>query len=165
MMQEQDTDPAKDILTFHVGPALYGLDIQTVREIRSWVPPTPLPQSPPHICGVINLRGTVLSILDLGLRLGGQPAPHSARSVIIVAEAEAGLIGLLVTGVSDILSVQRADLLAPPSRGPADPPGFVEALVQRKSDMVRLITLDRILAEGSDQTPHSVSAPADPQDA
>jgi purine-binding chemotaxis protein CheW len=83
-----------------------------IREIRRWVPATPLPHSPPEVVRMMNLRGTVIPIIDLALELGMKAAEPTERSAIVVTEAGGMVIGLLVDGVSDILTLP-ADVLQP----------------------------------------------------
>lgn len=73
-MTEQDQSTAIELLTFQLAGQEYSLDIMSVREIRSWTRATPLPHAPACMRGVINLRGTVLPVMDLGDRLGLPPA-------------------------------------------------------------------------------------------
>ena len=75
----------------------------SVREIRGWTPATPLPRSPSYMKGVINLRGIVLPIIDLGDRFGLKTAEPTARHVIMVAHIGSRMVGLLVDAVSDIV--------------------------------------------------------------
>src|ERR1700761_921058 len=86
----------RELVSFRVGEQEYCVDIMAVREIRGWTPATALPQTPSYVCGVINLRGAVLPIIDLNCRLGGGRVEPSARNVIIVTHIGARLVGLLV---------------------------------------------------------------------
>ena len=77
-----------ELVSFRIGEQEFCVDIMAVREIRGWAPATPLPQTPPYMRGVINLRGAVLPILDLAVRLELPATEPSARSVIIVIAAD-----------------------------------------------------------------------------
>jgi purine-binding chemotaxis protein CheW len=90
----------------------------SVREIRGWTRATPLPHAPDFVRGVINLRGTVLPVVDLSVRLGMAPVMGDARNVIIVVQMGAQTAGLLVDAVSDILNLPRTDLQPPPISPP-----------------------------------------------
>jgi purine-binding chemotaxis protein CheW len=90
-------------LLFGVGGRLYGCEIAVVREIVPFRHCTRLPDAPPYICGLINLRGTVVTVLDLGLRLGERPVDRAEGSVILV-EQGARVVGL---GVDELRDVQR----------------------------------------------------------
>ncbi len=94
-----------ELLSFHVGDHEYSVDIMSVREIRGWTHTTSLPHSPEFVRGVINLRGTVLPVIDLDLRLGLDGSEPSERNVIIVVDIQGRSLGLRVDAVSDILSI------------------------------------------------------------
>jgi len=78
----------------------------TIREIRGWSPSTPLPYSPPDVLGVMNLRGSVIPIIDLSRKLGMPATVPNERSAIVVADVHTTVLGLLVDQVSDILTVK-----------------------------------------------------------
>ncbi|MDH4439513.1 MAG: chemotaxis protein CheW [Rhizobium sp.] len=95
----------RELIAFRVGDQEFCVNVMAVREIRGWTPVTPLPHAPQYVMGVINLRGAVLPIVDLSLRLGMKSAEPTARHVIIVAQVKSKVVGLLVDAVSDILTV------------------------------------------------------------
>lgn len=135
----------EELVAFRVGDQDYCMDIRAVREIRGWTPATALPHSPDYVRGVINLRGTVLPIVDLSARLGYQSAEASARHVIIVVQTRSQIVGLLVDAVSDILTVTR-DLLQPtPDVASELAKQFVRGVIAMQGRMIRYIELDRIL--------------------
>ena len=84
----------------------------SVREIRGWTRATSLPHSPPYVRGVINLRGTVLPVVDLAQRLGLPAASSRDRNVIIVVDLDGRTVGLLVDAVSDILALPQDEMSA-----------------------------------------------------
>lgn len=96
---------ARELIAFRVGDQEFCVNIKAVREIRGWTPMTPLPHAPQYVMGVINLRGAVIPIIDLSMRLGMKSADPTARHVIIVAQVKSKIIGLLVDAVSDVLTV------------------------------------------------------------
>lgn len=143
----QTPEPERELLAFRLGEDEYCIDIMSVREIRGWTRPTPLPHTPPHLRGVINLRGTVLPVIDLSMRLGMAPVAGDARNVIIVVGLGQQLAGLLVHAVSDILTLDRAELQAPPDVGAYADQKFVEALAIIDTRMIRLLNLAAVLPD------------------
>lgn len=134
-----------ELIAFRVAEQEFCVDIMAVREIRGWVPATPLPRSPAFVRGVINLRGAVLPILDVAARLG-LPAPvATARHVIIVAQIGLQVIGLLVDAVSDILTVDEQSIQPPPDIASGRTRTFVQGLLAIEGRMVSLISLDRMM--------------------
>jgi len=95
----------EEFIAFRVGEQEFCVEITKTREIRGWSQATRLPHSPDYIVGVINLRGTILPIMDLSARLGMGSSSPSERHVIIVVQVRDKTIGLLVDSVSDILDV------------------------------------------------------------
>ena len=134
-----------ELIAFRIGEQEFCVDIMAVREIRGWVPVTPLPRSPGFVRGVINLRGAVLPILDLAARLGLPPTETTARHVIIVAQVGHQVIGVLVDAVSDIITVGENIVQPPPDLASSKVRNFVQGLLAIESRMVSLISLDRVM--------------------
>jgi purine-binding chemotaxis protein CheW len=103
-----------EFVAFRAGSLEFCINIMSVREIRGWTPATAIPRAPSYIRGVINLRGVVLPIVDLGVRLGLPVTEPTARHVIIVAQVGERAAGLLVDSVSDILSVEDTSIQPTP---------------------------------------------------
>ena len=113
-----DQNDKIELLTFLLADQTYALDIAMVREIREWRDATPLPHAPDHMKGVINLRGTVLPVMDLQIRVGLPQRAQSRRRVVIVVHFDECAVGLLVDAVSDIITVARGDLQPAPDGPP-----------------------------------------------
>ena len=105
------------LISFSIAAQEYCVDVMAVREIRGWTMATTLPASPDHVRGIINLRGTVLPIVDLSARLGLGTTESSARNVIIVVEIAGQQVGLLVDAVSEIFTVDPATMQPVPDVG------------------------------------------------
>lgn len=149
MTMESNVRSAQDIelLSFRLNDQEYSVDIMSVREIRGWTRATPLPHSPEHVRGVINLRGTVLPVVDLSVRLGMSRVEDDERKVIIVVQVGGQSIGLLVDAVSDILSMPKSELQPPPTVASEDTSGFVEALTIVDGRMIRVLNLTTVLPQ------------------
>ncbi|MEM8577217.1 MAG: chemotaxis protein CheW [Pseudomonadota bacterium] len=142
--------PEAELLTFRLGHQEYALDIMCVREIRGWTRATPLPHAPPHMKGVINLRGTVLPVMDLSLRLGLDGPTKTERAVIVVVKHQGAMTGLLVDAVSDIVTVGAEELQTPPGAVGAGGTHIVTALTLLEDRMIRILDLGAIVA-GADR--------------
>jgi purine-binding chemotaxis protein CheW len=140
-------EAGRELVSFRAGDQEYCVDIIAVREIRGWTPCTTLPQSPPYVCGVINLRGAVLPIIDFNARLGHGATAPTARHVIIVTHIGARLVGLLVDAVSDILTVADATIQATPDVACDTVRSFVRGILAVNDRMISLVSLDRILPD------------------
>ena len=103
----------KQFVTFTIGEEEYGVDIMMVREIKGWSPTTTLPNSPPYVRGVINLRGIIVPIFDLRMRFGMGLNEPGATHVVIIVKIGARTVGLLADGVSAKPFVRLCLPLAP----------------------------------------------------
>lgn len=142
-------DPRRELIAFRIGEQRFGVDIRTVREIRGWAPATPLPQAPHYVRGVINLRGTVLPIVDLGARLGLGSTTPTARHVIIVARVGMKTVGLMVEAVSDILTVAESEIQPTPDISCDTVRMFVRGLIAMEGEMISMLALDSLLPDAS----------------
>ncbi|MGD0642017.1 MAG: chemotaxis protein CheW [Roseiarcus sp.] len=137
---------ACEFIAFRVGAQEFCIDIMSVREIRGWTPATALPHAPSYVRGVINLRGSVLPIVDLAERLGFPPTDASARQVIIVVQVKSQIIGLLVDAVSDILTQSTENIQPTPDVATDIVRLFVRGVLAVDGRMIGLIELDNIMS-------------------
>ena len=134
-----------EFLTFQISDQEYSLDIMCVREIRGWTRATPMPHAPSFMRGVINLRGTVLPVMDLAERLGLPARPQSERNVIIVVKHGDAMTGLLVDAVSDIITLNPSDLQPPPDAATTGAPAIIKSLTLIEDRMIRVLDLPNVV--------------------
>lgn len=144
MTKDIITEP-RELIVFKIGEMEFCVDIIQVREIRGWTPATPVPRSPEFMIGVINLRGTVLPVIDLPLRLGQAKSEASARHAIIVVHEQGRTTGLLVDLVSDIISVDPQDIHPTPDVSSTIARSFVAGIVTLEGRMISLLSLQDVL--------------------
>ncbi len=135
----------KQFLTFFMAEEEYGIDILTVQEIRSWEEITVIPNSPDFVKGVINLRGTIVPIVDLRLRFGIPAVIYGPLTVVIVIkvklETAYKVMGIVVDAVSDVYSIAEHDAKAVPYLSDSDCAQFIAGLVNVGEKMVALLDL------------------------
>lgn len=141
------TATSRELIAFRIGEQEFCVDIMAVREIRGWTPATPLPRSPGFMKGVINLRGAVLPIIDLGIRFGLKTSEPTARHVIMVAHIGGRMVGLLVDAVSDIIQLRDEEVQPTPDVASDHVKTFVKGIFALEDRMISLIELDRIVPE------------------
>jgi purine-binding chemotaxis protein CheW len=147
------TDAARagshQVLTFTLGAETYGVDILRVQEIRGWSPVTRIPQSPPHVLGVLNLRGSIVPIIDLRMRFHLERAEYTPLTVIIVLSVESASgrrdIGMVVDGVSDVIDVESSRVKPAPDLGGQTNTDFIRGLASVADHMVMLLDVDRLV--------------------
>lgn len=138
----------RELITFEVEGQVFGLDIMSIREIRAWTPTTRLPRVPHYVAGVVNLRGTVLPVVDLAARLGWRATEPTPRHAIIVSQLGAQVGGWIVDSVSDIVTVPDQTLQAPPPGvGNDSVVPFLEGLAAIDDKMVMVLNLVALTGE------------------
>ena len=152
-MQELSTSEtssgAGQYLSFRVGADDYAIDILRVQEIRGWEAVRALPDSRDYVKGVLDMRGTIVPIIDLRIRFGQGAPVYATTTVVIVvsvakSDGERQLIGAVVDSVSDVLDVESADLKPAPALGDAVNRSYLDGMVSLDRGMVVLLNLDRL---------------------
>lgn len=136
---------AEQFLTFRLDGLDYGIPIMQVQEIRGWTKVTPLPNSPRYIKGVLNLRGTIVPIIDLRLRFNLEETPYDAVTVIVVVNVGGRLAGLVVDAVSDVISLAPDQRRTPPEFEGQANRQFVQGLTQVEDNLLVLIDVDKLV--------------------
>jgi purine-binding chemotaxis protein CheW len=142
-MTENST--ARELISFRIGDQEYCVDIASVVEIRGWTPTTPLPQTAAYVRGVINLRGTIMPVLDLGARLGMAEAQPTSRHVIIVVDVDGRKVGLLVDSVCETLAIEPDDVQPSPDLAEGAARRAVVGFIPLPDRMITLLELDPLL--------------------
>jgi purine-binding chemotaxis protein CheW len=149
------------VLTFVLGNETYGVDILRVQEIRGWSAVTKIPHAPSHVLGVLNLRGSIVPIVDLRMRFSLDRAEYTTVTVIIVVSVMSAAgrreFGVVVDGVSDVVDVNTDAVKAAPDLGAHGATDYIRGLVPVSDRMVVLLDIDRLI--GNDMTSFS-DAPA-----
>jgi len=138
-----------ELLSVRSGEQEFAMDIRSIREIRGWIASTHLPHAPGFIKGMINLRGTVLVVVDLAVRLGLPAREPGPASVVVVVEAGDKTAGLLVDAVCDIITVTD-DMRQPiPETGTSAPNEFLEGLVMLENRIVSVISIPALMPDAA----------------
>lgn len=144
-----DTSVTDQYLTFIVADEEYGVDILCVQEIRGWESATPLPNAPDHIKGVINLRGTIVPVIDLRTCFSLDVVDYSPLTVVIVLKVKTAqgsrTVGIVVDAVSDVYTLNPRDMKPAPDLGDSVATEFIRGLANIDNKMVILLDMDRLL--------------------
>ena len=134
-------------LTFNLGDELYGVDILRVQEIKGYTAVTKIPNTPSHIKGVLNLRGTIVPIIELRTKFGMPTIDYTAFTVIIVVVVRDKVMGLVVDSVSDVLNIDAKDMQTPPPFGAKVDVSFLNGIGKSGDKLVALLDMDRLLSD------------------
>jgi purine-binding chemotaxis protein CheW len=132
-------------LTFTLGQQDYGIEILRVQEIRGYTAVTPVPNVPPCLKGVMNLRGTVVPVLDLRARLGMSEAEYTRFTVIIVVNVGEHVVGLIVDAVSDVLGLVASDVVPAPGMGAGADTSLLSGMAKSEERLVLLLAIERVV--------------------
>jgi len=144
------TGTNREIVSFTVQDQAFCIDIGHVLEIRGWTQTTTLPHAPDYVKGLMNLRGTVLPVLDMSRRLGLGSAEPSNRDVIIIVRPEEMTVGFLVEAVSDILTVNSDEMTPTPDVNSAETKSFIEGIFTHGDQLIRAVDVRSIMPTGAE---------------
>lgn len=144
---QQHAQSSHQFLTFLLEEREYGLELFRIQEICGYAPITPIPNLPPHVRGVMNLRGTVLPVIDLRMKFRLQEVAYNKFTVIVIAKVQEKTVGLLVDAVSDVLQVKEDELRAAPDFGAAVDTQFINGVFQTRDHLAVALNLEKLLSE------------------
>jgi purine-binding chemotaxis protein CheW len=133
-----------EIIAFRLHDQEFCVKTTTIREIRGWAPSTPIPHAPSDVIGVMNLRGSVIPIIDLAYKLGMRSTVANERSAIVVAEVHNMVIGMLVDRVSDILTISSSMIQPVPEVSASFDKSFCEGIIANENGMICFLNLSKM---------------------
>jgi purine-binding chemotaxis protein CheW len=145
---------------FRIGSETFALPISLVREIVRVPEITAVPNVPDYIEGVINLRGRIISVLDLRKRFGETNIEKSKKNRVIVVEFADRLVGLLVNSASEVLRIPPADIEAPQDLFRDDELRFVTGVAKLKGRLVIMLDLAKVLGHSDLRRPEEIVEPS-----
>ena len=140
------TTATSEYLTFRLGAEEYGIDILRVQEIRSYEVPTRIANAPAFIKGVVNLRGVIVPIVDLRLKLGCDSAEVNGFTVVIVLNVRGRVVGAVVDSVSDVLELSRDAIKAAPEMASSVDASFITGIGSVADRMLILMDIEALMS-------------------
>ena len=135
-----------EFLTFRLGAEEYGIDILKVQEIRSYEPPTRIANAPSFIKGVVNLRGVIVPIVDLRVKLGCESVEYNSFTVVIVLNVKGRVVGAVVDSVSDVLELGAGTIKAAPQMHTAVDTSFITGIGSISERMLILMDIEALMS-------------------
>lgn len=145
-MDETATASAREYLTFRLDQEEYGIDILKVQEIRGYEQPTRIANAPEFIKGVVNLRGTIVPIVDMRLKFQCAKAEYNAFTVVIILNLRSRIVGIVVDSVSDVMELQPENLKAAPEIDSVIDSSAVMGLGSLGDRMLILLDIEKLMA-------------------
>lgn len=151
MDQTTESTPAdsrREYLTFSLGREAYALDILNVQEIRSYEEPTRIANAPDHIRGVINLRGTIVPVVDLRIKFKSGQYDYTPMTVVIILTIGRQLVGIIVDAVSDVVFLGPEQIRPVPPLGATVDTGYIRGMAQQDGRMLMVIYIEKLIQAG-----------------
>lgn len=139
------TQEARELLTFTLGAEEYGIDILKVQEIRGYNAVTPIINAPDFVKGVINLRGSIVPIIDLRLRFRLGRAEYNEFTVVIILNVQSRVVGIVVDSVSDVIQLQAKQINPTPEFGAAIDVRYMLGIGTVEERMLILVDIERLM--------------------
>ena len=140
----------RQYLTFQLGEEIFALDVATVREVLDFTTLTEVPRTPAFMRGVINLRGSVVPVVDLGVGFCMSRTEKTVNTCIVVVEVhidgETLIIGALADSVEEVIDLEPEQIQPPPSVGTAIRTDFIQGMGRRESTFLMILDIDRVFS-------------------
>jgi len=147
---EIHSNDVEQYLTFMLGGKVYGLEILNIKEILEYGEVTDVPMTPDFISGVINLRGSVVPVIDLSQRFSGKPTEHTKRTSIIILEVKNDdlsiEIGVTVDMVNEVLDINPNEIEPAPSLGNQIQTNFISGMAKVDGKLLILLDIENVLS-------------------
>lgn len=144
------TQEIRQYLTFKLGEEVFALDVSQVREILDFIKITKVPQTPEYMCGVINLRGSVVPVIDMRLKFGLAQIEATVNTCIVVVEVnieqEKTVLGVLVDSVQEVFELEPGEIEAPPKIGTHLKTEFIKGMGKREDKFIIILDIDKIFS-------------------
>ena len=137
---------AAEFLTFRLGGEEYGIDILRVQEIRSYEEPTRIANTPAFIKGVVNLRGVIVPVVDLRIKLNCSSAAYDDFTVVIVLNVHGRVVGAVVDSVSDVLELNREQISAAPEMNTVMDTSYITGIASVAERMLILMDIESLMS-------------------
>ena len=138
----------RQYLTFKLADETFAVDVAKVREILEWTTITKVPQTPDYMCGVINLRGSVVPVIDLKQKFGMAVTAKTVNTCIIVVEVEQEnetiIIGALADSVQEVFELEQANIEPAPKIGTNLNTDFIQGMGKHNETFIMILDIDRV---------------------
>jgi purine-binding chemotaxis protein CheW len=149
-MGDEKTGTATQYLTFRLGEEVFALDISEVREVLDYTTVTKVPQTPDYMRGVINLRGSVVPVVDMRLKFGMPAAEQTVNTCIIIVEiavdGESTIIGAIADSVREVLELEAEQIEPPPRIGMKLNTEFIHGMGKHNEQFIIILDIDRVFS-------------------
>lgn len=149
-MSNSVVNETKQYLTFKLSDEVFGVDVAQVREILDYIKITKVPQTPDFMCGVINLRGSVVPVVDMNLKFGMNLTERTVNTCIVVVEVKLGeetsVLGALVDSVQEVFEIEPQNIEPAPRIGTKLNTEFIKGMGKREEKFIIILDIDKVFS-------------------
>ena len=140
-------DPMLQWVTFRLEGETYGINVMQVQEVLRYTEIAPVPGAPTYVLGIINLRGNVVTVIDTRHRFGLPAAEVTEQTRIVIIEAEAHVVGILVDAVAEVVYLRQSEIETAPNVGNDESTRFIQGVCNKNNELLILVELDKLLTD------------------
>ena len=140
-------DPVIQYVTFRLGGETFGINVMQVQEVLRLSEIAPVPGAPNYVLGIINLRGSVVTVIDTRQRFGLPPGEVTENSRIIIMEAEQNVVGIMVDSVTEVVYLRQGEIETPPNVGSTETSRYIQGVSNQDGELLILVDLEKLLAK------------------
>ncbi|MGL5335720.1 MAG: chemotaxis protein CheW [Enterovibrio sp.] len=147
VLKEKSNDDVLQWVTFMLGSETYGINVMQVREVLRHTEIAPVPGAPHHVLGIINLRGNVVTVLDMRTLFGLTPCEVTNETRVIVIESSTQVVGLMVDSVAEVVYLKSSEIDTTPTVGTDEGSKYIQGICNRNDNLLLLVNLNRLLTD------------------
>lgn len=145
--KKEDTDIVLQWVTFRLQDEIYGINVMQIQEVLRYTDIASVPGAPDYVLGIINLRGNVVTVIDIRTRFGLESTEITDQSRIVIIEIEKQVIGILVDSVAEVVYLKQSEIDAAPNVGTEESARFIQGVANKEGDLLILVDLNKLLNE------------------
>lgn len=150
--EQEKSSTVVELITFYIGSGLYGINILNVQEINKLKDWTDVPHSEDFILGILSLRGNIVTVFDLGKKLGLNTTEVTEESRNIIVNSNNEYAGFLVDGIGDVVNIDWSDICDPPANVNGVQGRFLEGVFKTKEGLITILDVDEVLSDNKDNS-------------
>ena len=140
-------DPILQWVTFRLDDATYGINVMQVREVLRYTEIAPVTGAPPYVLGIINLRGSVVTVIDTRTRFGLTSTDTTDNTRIVIIEVENQVVGILVDAVAEVVYLRQSEIETAPNVGTEESAKFIQGVCHKNDELLILVDLEKLMTE------------------
>ncbi len=145
--KENSKGLSRQFVTFTLAEETFGVDTDRIQEIIGYRSFTKIPEQPRYMPGVLNLRGSVVPVVDLRLKFNLEPRPYDRYTVILIIKISERTVGLVVDAVSDVISLKPEQMQPPPQVSKKPHYAFIQAVARMDDQFIIILDVEKVLSE------------------